>query len=181
MAAKKGKKATAKTKKGSKRKATTKKRSVPKKKQQDRELEGGPLIRQREFFQERFAVLGPKAQQPVPRGRKSARAAPRSAEQPDTPPGENPLPADFRLRKLDEYRERQRAQAMPPVASRGTRSVGRAAGTETDDEDDRPPGRSTARSRMSSAETPGPERPAPPLPPPANNWVPIGPSVLRQG
>lgn len=77
-------------------------------------------------------------------GQRFAQIVPRNA-----PPtrGISPpeLPPDFRLRLIEQYRQRQQStRALSPDA----------------------PGISTREA---------------PLPPPANNWIPIGPSVVRHG
>jgi hypothetical protein len=65
------------------------------------------------------------------------------------------LPHDFRRRLVEQYRRHQRADA----ARRAAAGSGEAPG------EDRPEAR----------------QPGPPVPPPVSGWIPIGPSVVRQG
>jgi hypothetical protein len=81
--------------------------------------------------------------------------ATRTLEEPGQPPGGPPPPSDIRHRIIGEYRKRQQLAKSSASSQQ-----------ETDKEDDK--------------EDP-PELPEAPRPPPANNWIPIGPSVLRQG
>src|SRR5215217_6194871 len=69
----------------------------------------------------------------------------------EEPPEDSRLPSDIRHRIIREYRKRQQAQSSSAAASR------------------------------QATDTEGSGPPEAPQPPPANNWIPIGPSVLRQG
>jgi hypothetical protein len=149
------------------------------------EPEGGPLARQQDFLAQRLAVLRPKGPATPTASRTRASKAVRSAAEPEAAEGQSPLPSDFRLRMVGEYRRHQRAQLPPEKGGAQPPSSAEqpAAESETDAEDDTNRPRSRNRARR-SAEIPSrasAERPAAPVPPPANNWVPIGPSVLRQG
>jgi len=87
----------------------------------------------------------------APKG--SSRPTTRALEEPGQPPEGSPLPPDTRLRSIREYRKRQRAQSQSQSSA--------LSRPETD----------TERAELQEA----------PQPPPANNWIPIGPSVVRQG
>lgn len=137
------------------------------------EPEGGPLERQKEFLEERFTPLKPKdraatvrREQPsaadspasaagraigAQQGRQDSEGAARGAGTP--PPDEvPPREAGARRRVIREYRKRQKQDAE----------------------------RKRGRAPDAGARGAG-EQPEAPQPPPANNWIPIGPSVLRQG
>ena len=80
-------------------------------------------------------------------------AGPESARTAQEP--ERRLPHDFRRKLVEQYRHHQRADA----ARRAAAGSGEAPG------EDRPEAR----------------QPGPPVPPPVSGWIPIGPSVVRQG
>jgi hypothetical protein len=108
------------------------------------EPEGGPFERQRAFLTERFAVLGSKEAAP---GDIPGITIPQALEILPEVQLESPLPADFRQKLLEQYRERQRRQLLQGGVLPGDVIVPADA----------------------------------PQQPPANNWIPIGPSVIRQG
>ncbi len=121
---------------------------------QEKEARGGPMRRLSEFAEERFATRRPKdAPEDVPVA-PTDRAMARSEESKPI------LTPDFRTKRMEQYRALQRQQmeeeAAPPVPS------------ADEDEGEQPPAADD-------------ELPQPVSPPPANNWIPIGPSVLRQG
>jgi hypothetical protein len=134
------------------------------------EPEGGPRARQREFLEERLGALRPKAAGPAqPAGPQSELAAsqvefeppppPAEAGAPAAPPGEVPPPPlrSPRAAAMDEFRRRQREARRDGAPA----PAGEAHGADTPSGEEAPP--------------------EPPAPPPAENWVPIGPSVLRRG
>lgn len=120
------------------------------------EPEGGPFIRQKEFLEERMTPLRPKSDpdRPATRG---TRDAP-EIEKPEFRPGEEPVlpsgesPLDPDFRRKRIQEYRERQhQEIAGDTRPGTRGARDAA------------------------------PPLPPDAPPANNWIAIGPSVLRQG
>ena len=141
------------------------------------EPEGGPFARRRAFVEERTTPLAPKAQeaQALPPGARvvETRALP---------------PQNFRKQAVEEYRRRQqlglaregrmaraRAHDDPPPPATDRRTADEQAeddlfGPEPDDEHG---GARRARAGAQARE--------PITAPPANNWIPIGPSVLRKG
>nr|MDP9343907.1 hypothetical protein [Actinomycetota bacterium] len=132
------------------------------------EPEGGPERRKKDFLDERLTPLRPRGPEddeeaieeeapPSPRARKALRSEPSRPARPS--PG-------FRRALVSEYRERQREQLDQP-RKRGGAGGGRKR---------RPP-----ETRAEIDSQPGAEPPQPPVPPPANNWIPIGPSAVRQG
>ena len=139
--------------------------------------EEGPLRRLGTFAAQRFATLRPKDEDDVaepaddsddPSAGAARFSVPSDSEQP-------PAPTIYR-RRVQEYRERQRRRreetgggAPPGSRENGGGEEGDASG---EDEGDASP----ASGRAVSGRVP-----EPPQPPPANNWVPIGPSVIRQG
>jgi hypothetical protein len=161
------------------------------------EPEGGPLARQRFFLEERLAHLGP-----VEEARPEAEEAeerelldtlattspPSEPEPPESPaaPGppveeDRPVPGppveEDRRDLIRQYRERQRdkleTEGREPdhiEPSEDPESGPDEASPEEGDPGDNP-----------SATVFESEPPQPPAPPPANNWISIGPSVLRQG
>jgi hypothetical protein len=128
------------------------------------EPEGGPYERTRSFLEERFSKIKPKGDREAELASPMAEAAP--GEEP-----ESPLPGDFRLKLMKQYRQKQKAQL------KRERSVAPPKNEEKEDESDEPPSSPTEGALDASIPPP----PEPPQPPPANNWIPIGPSVLRQG
>lgn len=140
----------------------------------EHEVEGGPYERQKEFLEQRLTPLRPKGTPAPPAGAPDSPAA-RAAEAiagPDltrqAEAGEKEAVTEPGSRKqvIAEYRKRQLDRMQ---------KEGRVPGERTPRPSARRP-----RARPSDEEEPG-EAPQPPVPPPANNWVPIGPSVLRQG
>jgi hypothetical protein len=117
-----------------------------------REVErDNPYERERQFLEERSARLRPKG----------AGAAGREPSGPDAArldqePGRR-LPPGFRRRLLEQYRGRQRAEAEARRAARSKEAADQEDGSEAE------------------------EAPEPPPPPLAGRWMPIGPSVVRQG
>jgi hypothetical protein len=138
------------------------KKKQPKEKPQEPaippEPEGGPFEREQAFLGERLSELRPKEEEE--RGEESFGSllpvAPEAADQPRKESEEKNVAAE-RKRALKQYRRQQR-QKM---------------------ESDKPEEKPGARPENLADLTPPP--PMAPVPPPANNWVPIGPSVLRKG
>lgn len=131
--------------------------------QLSREPEGGPHLRQRHFLAERLVRLRPKGTQDKepevgaaepPLEPEVGAAAPPAGD-------DSPLPPNYRRNLMKEYRRRRRAQLQMPSA---------APPVEADEGE--------SGSRLAAPAGPAP---APPAQPPANNWIPIGPSVVRQG
>lgn len=135
------------------------------------EPKGGPFARREAFVQERLGKLEPRGTAPAARAPEEAPEAP-AKQRPET---------DYRRSRIQEYRRKQKAQVeregIPAGAAReGGASRSGETKTPQDEEED---------------ELFGPEvnpasgllvpPPMPPMPPPANNWIPIGPSVLRKG
>jgi hypothetical protein len=179
----KAKKPTAKrpAKKTPAKKPTAKKQVVAKRALAQRsavkgpEAGGGPFARREAFLAERLAVASPKPPdtaepQPAPEVPRSADTAARARAIESLPEG-----PEHRRRVVAEFRSRQRAQTdARPRQSRAARTPPDASSADTDTEDelfgpepDAAPEAAVAR--------------AAPIPPPGNNWVPIGPSVLRRG
>ena len=131
------------------------------------EAEGRVAERQRTFLEERFATSRPKVTAAVP---ESPRPAAPQYSPSETPVGgeptghEGPSPTNPRLRQIAEYRRCQKHKLAQQGAS--------AAGAQ--------PPHSGSTPLLGASPAVG-NQPQPPQPPPANNWVPIGPSVLRQG
>lgn len=125
---------------------------------EEREPEGGPEKRIELFIEERFPRVGEGSKET--QGQEEAeepgveRFASRALRRLEEPP-RGPLPTGFRRDLIREYRRRQTAK----LTSRERRAP-RAPGPQEAGEG---------------------EVPRPPAPPPANNWIPIGPSVLRGG
>lgn len=88
---------------------------------------------------------------------------------PIRPKGTPPPPAPVTAPESDEAEEPPQAAALPPdFRLRLVEEYRRRQ-----QEQQPPPAAAPAES--------GPEQPEAPQPPPANNWIPIGPSVVRQG
>ena len=123
------------------------------------EAEGGPSAREEAFLSERMALLTPRGSPPPARARAVMEEppAPAEAESLADGPGEandyraGPA-AEYRRTSIQHYRDCQRKHRQ----SRSPEAPVRAAGAPA-------------------------QPPQPLLPPPANNWIPIGPSVLRRG
>jgi len=77
--------------------------------EQAAEPEAGPLERERQFLEERLALLAPKG---APRAPAPAAVAAELGQTPE----ESPLPTDFRRQVIQEYRQRQQTQAPPRAA-----------------------------------------------------------------
>ncbi len=142
------------------------------------EPEGGPFARRRAFVEERTTPLGPKVE-----GAAALPGGARAVETRVLPPQE------FRKQAVEAYRRRQQQglaregriararavdEAMPQPPADGRTSDEQAEddllGPPPDDED--------RRGRRARAVA----QPREPITaPPANNWIPIGPSVLRKG
>lgn len=120
--------------------------------QHEAEPESGPEERQRQFIAERMTRLRPKDA--------PEEAAPSAATNLDDAPEEPEVPSSIHQNAVRKYRQRQQHQLE-----------------EQNEEDDEPP--APLGNPHALAETDEP--PEPPDPAPANNWIPIGPSVLRQG
>ena len=124
------------------------------------EPKGGPAMRQAVFLSERFAVITGKEAEKID--------IPMPMLLPDTPPEEAEraamarpglisdapaLQVGFQKERIRQYRERQRRKLRHAGVREPLTDTAIAVG----------------------------EIPEPPSPPPANNWIPIGPSVLRKG
>ena len=141
------------------------------------EAGGGPFARRQAFLEERLAVAKPKGPEtdeepsgPVTSRRSRRALAP--ADLPSDTTGALPGGGNFRQRVVQRYRTRQREQAARAPGVARAPAVPPAASTpDTDAEDDLFGPVIEARGAP----------PQPVLPPPANNWIPIGPSVLRRG
>ena len=139
---------------------------------EQREPEGGPSDRLEQFMEERFARIGSgdkEAEEPE-EAPGVERFASRSLDRPEEPPG-GPLPPDFRRDLVQGYRRRQRAK----MARERSREPGEGEGPAA--RDDHAPDAPTSEE---GGDGEG-EAPIAPVQPPASNWVPIGPSVVRRG
>ena len=126
---------------------------------EEREPEGGPEKRIEQFMEERFPRIGAGGKETQGQEQEAEepgveRFASRDLRRLEEPP-RNPLPSSFRRDLVREYRRRQ----MAKLTRQGRRVPGAPALEEAGEGD----------------------MPEPPAPPPANNWIPIGPSVLRGG
>lgn len=86
----------------------------------DAEPEGGPLERERQFLEERFTTLGPKGSEKERGAAEPGTPALDPEEEPNTPSGAPPLPANVRRKLVKKYRQRQRRQmglSVPPAAA----------------------------------------------------------------
>ena len=120
----------------------------------------GPFERERAFLEERFSLISPKkekhdAQETI------------NALSNETPPNVQPVDANFRLNLIRKYRELQSLSQQQELDLDDNPTFSK---TKSDN---------SAESKKKIFETP--ELREVPLPPPANNWIPIGPAVLRQG
>ncbi len=144
------------------RKSSTRNRGEPSKRVFAEAKSSNPFDRQRSFLKQRYAVLrstGERAADATDASTLGAVVTAEAAKPFDTTTVESstrPLPPDFRRRVTEAYRKRQQQQHQQ-----------------------RQQGSAPANFDSASAEVIT-ERDAP-LPAPANNWIPIGPSVLRQG
>ncbi|HEX8772341.1 MAG TPA: hypothetical protein VF735_01970 [Pyrinomonadaceae bacterium] len=142
------------------------------------EANSNPFDRQRSFLKQRYAVLRSADSQPTPPAahlpEAPAKGGPLAAANIDVSPAEMSalenaggiLPPDFRLRITALYRQRQQQQQQ------GRRANAEGARMS-------PPGRLPQSPRHVSAFVAGEQAAGAPLP--ARSWIPIGPSVLRQG
>jgi hypothetical protein len=146
------------------------------------EPEEGPLARERGFLEERLARLAP-VEQVVSEAEAQARArvvdaattgppqegeVSESAAAPEGPPRQldrRELIRQYRQRQRDKLRMEDREH--PPGAD---------AGEARDEGEGEDPSPGTPPSAGADVQPP-----QPPVPPPANNWISFGPSVLRQG
>jgi hypothetical protein len=119
--------------------------------ERESEPEDGPHERERQFLEERMSKLAPKGSFRRPSTAASS-ASDETEEEPSEEEGSR-LPSNIRHRIIREYRNRQQAQS----SSAAVAAARKAADTE------------------------GSEAREAPQSPPSNNWIPIGPSVLRQG
>lgn len=140
------------------------------------EPEGGPLERAKAFLEERFSTLGPKrppGEESVgetPSARAAAAVAPEGAE---AVPPEIPEAARRRQESLRQFRARQSERRQSERQSGGAARAGERESTEE--------GSGEADEEPHPSHGIAPPPPQPPAPAPANNWIAIGPSVLRQG
>jgi hypothetical protein len=114
--------------------------------------EFGPLERERYFLKQRLATIQPPGGQARSAVASMARAARAAEPSPKAGKARSPLSADFRQNLTAQYRARQKAKL--PARARAALSG-------------RPPRGAVAREAAA--------------PPPFNNWIPIGPSVVRKG
>jgi hypothetical protein len=143
---------------------------MPAESDEQREPEGGPSDRLEQFMEERFARIGSgdkEAEEPE-EAPGVERFASRSLDRPEEPP-RGPLPPDFRRDLVQEYRRRQRAK----LARERSREPGEGPAARDDHAPDAP-------TPEEGGDGEG-EAPIAPVQPPASNWVPIGPSVVRRG
>jgi hypothetical protein len=128
----------------------------------------GAFERQREFLEERFSTLSPKGEKPEEGKRKKFSLSKESIL--GIQPLSEPLPENFRLKLVKEYRERQ---------------IQKQKEHDTDSSDIKKDKLLDNKKKLKEQEKletfEGSPPPLPPVSPPANNWIPIGPSVLRQG
>ncbi len=147
------------------------------------EPEGGPLARQRAFLEERLARLGP-VEEVVSEAEALERARILDASTPGAPPpggepGERAVapggpPSQTDRRELiRQYRQRQQDKLRMEGREPAPGADAAEAREEGEGEDPSPGNPSSAGADF--------QPPQPPVPPPANNWILIGPSVLRQG
>ena len=141
------------------------------------EPEGGPFARRQAFLEERMIPLGPKVE-----GDAARLAGVRAVEARIAPPAlRKQVVAEYRQRqqvgleregRMGLAREARRAQPQPPADRRSPdeQAEDELLGPEPEDEDE-------ARGRPRALAPP----PEPITPPPSNNWIPVGPSVLRKG
>jgi hypothetical protein len=126
--------------------------------------------REREFLEERFST-GTTTEEDQEKGQaKSGIASSQSREEfISTNRHHTPLPKDFRLKLVEKYRDRQsRQQSEKKNMDRSSSSFSAIK------EDQSGSGKKKGTEVL-------PERPEKPSVPPNNNWIPIGPSVVRQG
>ena len=126
------------------------------------EPEGGPDARREEFIQERLTPLRPRSPEP-PEAEGIAPAPADEEERAEISP-------DFRASRVADYRARQKKQLQKNKKEK-KQEQGRRRGSSADPD----------QSETAEEDNLGEGPPLPPAPPPANNWIPIGPSVLRQG
>jgi len=138
------------------------------------EPEEGPLARQRAFLEERLARLRP-AEEAEPEGEEPERSevldALTAAAPPPAAAGGPPGQPD-RRELIRQYRRRQRDKLE---------KEGGGPAPEADAKEGPRDGNGEGTSGNPSSLAAGAEVPQPPVPPPADNWIPIGPSVVRQG
>jgi hypothetical protein len=157
------------------------------------EPEGGPFARRRAFLEERLTPLGPKTYA----GEEEGAAGPgitagaEGMAGPATPTAAHP--AAFRKRAIGAYRKRQEAEVQRSAVRPGARRAAeleeitasaeaRVADEAAEDQLLGPvPQDPGAGEDEESGLSPIAAPPTPPAPPPANNWIPLGPSVLRKG
>ena len=158
----------------------------------EEEIEARSDQREREFLEERFAPLrakrddedeeeaelqpGPSAPGPAPAREPEGPSTTPSPEEP-----EPPLPGEFRRSRIQQFREAQRrrlADQDTPPKKEGEGSQGDRV-LEGNPTPDRPADFFSPPAVQGASDDAGP--PQAPQAPPANNWIPIGPSVLRQG
>ena len=123
----------------------------------DSEPDTGPLARQRAFLEERVALLGPV---------EGPEAAAEAAKRSPTPGIQASPPTPGAPAAVDVAPDLPRGLDRREVVREYRRRQRAKLGDERDQEADSPP---------------EPDLPQPPVAPPANNWISIGPSVLRQG
>ena len=156
------------------------------------EIESRSDQREREFLEERFAPLRPKRDdedeeeaehQPGPSapgpGLGREPEAPSTTPPPEEP--EPPLPGEFRRSRIQQFREAQRRRLAgrdtpPKKEGEGSQEDRLSEGNSTPD---RPANFFSPPAVQGASDDAEP--PQAPQAPPANNWIPIGPSVLRQG
>ena len=141
---------------------------------EDPEPEGGPEERARAFLEERLTPLQKRPEETPPK-------SPSPAPQPhvDQVPEAGKEPPSETSRGRASRRPRPQAESVSPPARPNRRKLIEQYRERQDEETTRRQSPPKPRSRLNSLSAPPP--PAAPAAPPANNWIPIGPSVVRQG
>jgi len=123
----------------------------------------GAFERQRQFSEERFSLLSSKEE----RSERVARQFTLSSQSVPEDPSSEPLPKNFRLKLVETYRERQ-------IQKQNEHST-----ESSDNNNDKFLDNRKNKKQFEIFEDTS--QPIPPVAPPANNWIPIGPFVLRKG
>lgn len=119
-----------------------------------------------------------------PRGKASPRKAkrPKRTAEPDSGPAERQR--EFLRERMVPLSPKEEGRKPSPETRKAEK---RSGGSPLPDEfrrrlvEEYRRRQQTKLPKMALREAGVPERPEPPQPPPANNWIPIGPSVLREG
>jgi hypothetical protein len=145
-------------------------------KSQKPEDEEGPFERQREFLEERFSSLSSKDEKSKKERKRKFTLSKESIS--DMQPLPESLPENFRLKLMKEYRERQiQKQQLKQHTNLSSNSS-----TNKENKNIENKKKQLEQEKREPFEMPShPPPPLPPVSPPGNNWIPIGPFVLRQG